>query len=164
MARKKPADLVHINLRLREDLRQQLEDAAKQRGVTLSTEIRMRLDDSFEREPTRKLEDICNDLDSVHRHLLAERLGLENFTRDLDGTCRDLTNTRRSLENACHDMETAWNRHAARLTRNEIEHDLITAIERGDNLKKIKELAHVWRIHADEIEPLYRPKTKKGDE
>jgi hypothetical protein len=82
MARKKPADLVHVNLRLREDLRQQLEDAAKERGVTLSTEIRMRLDDSFKREAQRGFEDILVDMQSSWASF-SNRLLRLSFEKDL---------------------------------------------------------------------------------
>jgi hypothetical protein len=59
---KQSTDLIHINLRMREDLRQQLENAAKQHNATLSNEIRWRLEDSFKRDTLRKLEDITYDM------------------------------------------------------------------------------------------------------
>jgi hypothetical protein len=59
---KRPTDLVHINLRLREDLRQQLENAAKQKNATLSNEIRWRIESSFSADRLRALEDIIYDM------------------------------------------------------------------------------------------------------
>jgi hypothetical protein len=59
---KQPTDLIHINLRMREDLRQQLETAAKQKNATLSNEIRWRIEDSFKADRLRALEDIIYDM------------------------------------------------------------------------------------------------------
>ena len=76
---KQSTDLIHINLRMREDLRQQLENAAKQHNATISNEIRWRLEDSFKRDTLRNLEDITDSMQICwarysNRHL---RLDLE---------------------------------------------------------------------------------------
>jgi hypothetical protein len=45
---RKPADTTHISLRIREDLRRKLEREAQKRRVSMNSEIRFRLEDSFE--------------------------------------------------------------------------------------------------------------------
>ena len=54
MARKKTA-IVNLTLRLREDLRRQLEREAKQKDQSLNAEIVSRLEQSFERVPADKV-------------------------------------------------------------------------------------------------------------
>ena len=43
MRRRKPNTNVQVNLRIKEELRRELEAAAKQRGITFSHEVRARL-------------------------------------------------------------------------------------------------------------------------
>jgi len=75
--KRKPSDLVHINLRLREDLRRQLEAAAKQRNATLSNEIRWRLEDSFKQDTLRVLEDVGYDMQVCWARFSARHLRLD---------------------------------------------------------------------------------------
>jgi hypothetical protein len=74
---RQPTDLIHVNLRLREDLRQQLETAAKQKNTTLSNEIRWRLEDSFQRETVRGFEDILYDMQVVWARFGARYMRLD---------------------------------------------------------------------------------------
>ena len=55
MARK-PADIVQPSLRIRDDLRRRLEQAAKKRGVSLNFEMTNRLKESFDREAHRTID------------------------------------------------------------------------------------------------------------
>jgi hypothetical protein len=61
MARK-PSDIVQPNLRIREDLRRQLEKAAKKRLVSLNYEMTARLKESFDREALVTLGGITEDM------------------------------------------------------------------------------------------------------
>jgi hypothetical protein len=51
-----------INLPIREDLYRKLEQAAAGHRFTLTNEIRIRLEDSFERDAKRELDDIALDM------------------------------------------------------------------------------------------------------
>jgi hypothetical protein len=62
MARK-PSDIVQPNLRIREDLRRQLEQAATKRGVSLNQEMNWRLRDSFDREALFTLGRVASDME-----------------------------------------------------------------------------------------------------
>jgi hypothetical protein len=55
MARRKPMQVVQVNLRLREALRRKLEAAARQRGVSLNFEMTDRLAKSFDQEEAKAL-------------------------------------------------------------------------------------------------------------
>jgi hypothetical protein len=59
---RKPHDTTHISLRLREELRRRLEQSAAQRRLTLTSEIRIRLEDSLDIEPESDLRAIVDDL------------------------------------------------------------------------------------------------------
>ena len=48
MRRRKPQTWVQVNLRIKEELRRQLETAAKENQVSFNEEVRARLADSFE--------------------------------------------------------------------------------------------------------------------
>lgn len=58
---RKPSDLIQFKVRMRESLRKRLEKAAAQRGVTLTYDIAMRLERSFELESVRTLDMIATD-------------------------------------------------------------------------------------------------------
>jgi HicB family len=76
MARK-PTAIAQLKLRLREDLRRRLEQAAKKQDVSLNHEITSRLRDSFDRADLTTLSRVAADMD-----LVAERLKrAENFMR-----------------------------------------------------------------------------------
>ena len=62
MARK-PSDIVQPNLRIREELRRQLEQAAQKRGVSLNQEMNWRLRDSFDREALFMLGRVASDME-----------------------------------------------------------------------------------------------------
>jgi hypothetical protein len=57
-----PHDIANINLRIREILRAKLEREAQRHRFSLNNEIRIRLEDSLERDATRVLDDIANDM------------------------------------------------------------------------------------------------------
>src|SRR5262245_16114572 len=58
-----PDQTVGINLRIRESLRRKIERAAEQRRLSLNSEIKFRLEDSFERKDiARSLSDLIDDL------------------------------------------------------------------------------------------------------
>jgi len=61
MARK-PSDIVQPNLRIREELRRRLEQAAKKRGVSINYEMTSRLKESFDREELYALGKITEDM------------------------------------------------------------------------------------------------------
>jgi Arc-like DNA binding domain len=63
MARKKPSDLIQYKVRIREDLRQRIEQAAKKRDVSINYEIRSRLEQSFDREELYSLSRIASDME-----------------------------------------------------------------------------------------------------
>jgi hypothetical protein len=48
---RKPVDIAHVNLRIREHLRQRLETAAKQNRISLNGEVMQRLEASLEEKP-----------------------------------------------------------------------------------------------------------------
>jgi ribosomal protein L18E len=48
---RKPVDIAHVNLRIREHLRQRLETAAKQNRISLNGEVMRRLEASLEEKP-----------------------------------------------------------------------------------------------------------------
>ena len=50
MAKRKKTDRVQLPIRMRESLRAQIEKAAKEKDVSINTEVVMRLDRSFERQ------------------------------------------------------------------------------------------------------------------
>jgi hypothetical protein len=61
---RQPHEPVQIKLRLAEPLRRKLEREAQRHHFTLNNEIRIRLEDSLEdKQPTRKLDDIAQDMD-----------------------------------------------------------------------------------------------------
>jgi hypothetical protein len=59
---RQPHEIANINLRIRETLRARLEREAKRHQFSLNNEIRIRLEDSFNRDATRVLDDIANDM------------------------------------------------------------------------------------------------------
>lgn len=61
MARK-PSDIVQPNLRIREELRRRLEQAAKKRGVSINYEMTSRLKESFDREELLTLYKVTEDM------------------------------------------------------------------------------------------------------
>ena len=56
---RKPIDIAHINLRIRESLRKKLAAEAKKHGFSLNNEIRARLEESFEREGLKSISEIA---------------------------------------------------------------------------------------------------------
>jgi Arc-like DNA binding domain len=53
---RKPADVAHINFRIREHLRRKLEAEAKRHQVSLNSEMHSRLEQSFEATPVAKIQ------------------------------------------------------------------------------------------------------------
>jgi hypothetical protein len=66
---RKLVDIAHVNLRIRESLRRKLEREAKKRRTSLNNEIRWRLEDSFEAQARRDLEEIAADLKTIDARL-----------------------------------------------------------------------------------------------
>jgi Arc-like DNA binding domain len=62
MARE-PSDLVQYKLRIREEVRGRLEQAAKKRGVSVNYEITSRIEDSFGRESLRTIDVVASGLE-----------------------------------------------------------------------------------------------------
>jgi hypothetical protein len=58
MAKRKKTDTVQLKLRIREELRRKLEQAAKGRDASLNNEMARRLDDSFESGITERLTEL----------------------------------------------------------------------------------------------------------
>lgn len=77
---RKPVDIAHINLRIRESLRRQIEREAKKNRTSLNSEIRLRLEYSLEQADRRDLETITADMKITWAHfrrlflLLEEKL------------------------------------------------------------------------------------------
>ena len=61
---RQPHDIVQAGVRLPESLRRKLEREAKRHHVSFNREVRMRLEDSLEKQDApRRLDDIAEDLD-----------------------------------------------------------------------------------------------------
>jgi hypothetical protein len=71
MARKF-SDIAQLKLRIREDLRRRLEQAAKKRDVSLNYEMTSRLAESFERSEMLKLGKITAELENVYTRYARE--------------------------------------------------------------------------------------------
>ncbi|MGO9049395.1 MAG: hypothetical protein ACLP19_27140 [Xanthobacteraceae bacterium] len=56
---RKPTEIVPTSLRIRESLRRRVEQAAAQRGVSFNYELTSRVQDTFDREAQRTLEDVA---------------------------------------------------------------------------------------------------------
>jgi hypothetical protein len=54
MAARKSTDMVHLKLRFREELRRQVEESAKNRELSLNSEVIRRLEESFENDNWRE--------------------------------------------------------------------------------------------------------------
>jgi hypothetical protein len=151
---KKATDVVHVNLRLHPALWKQLETAAKERDTTLSGEIRQRLEQSFRTELLRSLDNVRRDFEGV-------RSDLEENCSELIERLKDAT---RSLEDTRREMHTDWRLYSTRLLQLRLERELIVALERANDLQEIKNLARVWLINYDEVEPVHQHKSKKRGE
>jgi hypothetical protein len=74
---RQPHEIANINLRIRESLRRKLEREAKRHRFSLNTEIRLRLEDTLQRQAPRELELIAADIE-LHWARYADRhLALE---------------------------------------------------------------------------------------
>ena len=62
---RKPSEIIQVNLRMRERLRQRLEKQAKRHGVSLNYEMLSRIEQTFETENLRTLESIVEDQKNV---------------------------------------------------------------------------------------------------
>jgi Arc-like DNA binding dprotein len=61
---RKPADIAHVNLRIREHLRKRIEAAAKRNQVSLNSEVMQRLERSFEAETSQYLESLASKIEA----------------------------------------------------------------------------------------------------
>jgi hypothetical protein len=90
---RKPTDVIQINLRLRESLRRKLERSAAKHRSTLSNEIRIRLEDSFEdRSVKRDFTDLALDIENAWARFSARflRLDLEEQLATKLAECKEL--------------------------------------------------------------------------
>ena len=69
---RKPSDIAQLKLRIREDLRRRLEQAAKKRDVSLNFEMTDRLRASFDQEAHRKIDQIASGLENVWQRFARE--------------------------------------------------------------------------------------------
>jgi hypothetical protein len=92
----KPRPGVRINLPLREDLHRKLERAAAGHHFTLTNEIRIRLEDSFDRDTQRGYEEIFHDLEICWRRFSARflRMSLADELADAVAKGEDQTKIR----------------------------------------------------------------------
>jgi hypothetical protein len=83
---------VHLSLRLQEDLRQRLAREADAHRISLSKEIHLRLEDSFQRETVRNLEKIAVDMETCWLRFSARflRLDLEEVLAQKLAACKEL--------------------------------------------------------------------------
>jgi hypothetical protein len=79
---RKPSDIVQPNLRIREDLRRRLEQAAKKRGVSINAEMTERLRASFDQGDRVELSRITDGLNDVYKRL-ARDLAEQSRTQEL---------------------------------------------------------------------------------
>lgn len=70
MARK-PVDTRNFTLRMRESLGRKLEAAAQKNRHSLNNEIRIRLEDSFQRDARRTLDELAEDLKATWLRIAA---------------------------------------------------------------------------------------------
>jgi hypothetical protein len=118
MARKS-SDIAQLKLRIREDLRHRLEQAAKKRDVSLNYEMTSRLAESFERSEMLKLGKITAGLEDVYERFARE--GRDRLqTQELMSAAEELI---KQLPTAVQDREAvkraiAWVQEAiAAITR-----------------------------------------------
>jgi hypothetical protein len=69
---RKPVDIAHVNVRIREALRRKLAHEAEKHRTSLNNEIRIRLEDSLKAAALRDIEEIAADL-----KVIDARLGLK---------------------------------------------------------------------------------------
>jgi hypothetical protein len=83
---------VHLSLRLQENLRRRLEREAENHRISLSREIHLRLEDSFQRETNRNLEKLIVDMETCWLRFSARflRLDLEDVLAEKLAACREL--------------------------------------------------------------------------
>jgi hypothetical protein len=109
MPRKKPSDVTQIKIRVREDLRRQLEAAAKKRDVSINFEMTDRLKASFDQGDRIELSRITADLSGVYKRWA--RAGAEQSrTQELISAAEDLIEKVRkgeAVESAIEWVETA---------------------------------------------------------
>jgi len=74
---RKSVDIAHVNLRIRESLRKKLADEAEKHRFSLNTEIRVRLEASFERQAFGSLAESTAFLVAAHKRLDARLRGLD---------------------------------------------------------------------------------------
>jgi hypothetical protein len=79
---RKPSDIVQPNLRIREDLRRRLEQAAKKRGVSINAEMTERLRASFDQGDRIELSRITAGLNDVYGRF-ARDMAERSRTREL---------------------------------------------------------------------------------
>jgi hypothetical protein len=104
---RKPSDIVQPNLRIREDLRRRLEQAAKKRGVSLNFEMTDRLKASFDQGDLVKLNQVAANLENAYQRFAREgrdRLqtqelinAAENMIKQLPTDVQDREAVKRSI-------------------------------------------------------------------
>jgi hypothetical protein len=93
---RKPVDIAHVNLRIREHLRKRLEAAAKRNRISLNGEVMQRLEASFEEKPQVDIvtiNQVIGELEKAWARLAATREVLalvdQLTTKILDHNVRD---------------------------------------------------------------------------
>ncbi len=118
---RKPVDIAHVNLRIREHLRKRLETAAKRHQVSLNSEVMQRLETSFDDKARNDFVTIAQDI--------SLKIG------DLD-----LLTT---------EMENAWARFGASQELIALGNLMAEKIiDHGDRVEWVRDLAHLakeWR-------------------
>jgi Arc-like DNA binding domain len=74
---RKPADIAHVNLRIREHLRRKLEAEAKRHQVSLNSEVMQRLEASFEDKAR-------NDFTTIAQDISLRMTDLDQLTREME--------------------------------------------------------------------------------
>jgi hypothetical protein len=116
---RKPVDIAHVNLRIRENLRKKLADEARKHRFSLNNEIRIRLEESFEREGFQSIAKIAAQL--------AETQKVFQSLAETSANLTDPPNAREGLKHAALLV--------GRLTHDELLRDtdaLLTAIEQDE--------------------------------
>jgi Arc-like DNA binding domain len=62
---RKESALLDYKLRIRESLRRRLAQSAERRGISMNAEMTRRLEESFDQERTRSLDDVAQKLNNV---------------------------------------------------------------------------------------------------
>jgi hypothetical protein len=137
---RKPADVAHINFRIREHLRRKIETAAKRHQVSLNSEMHARLEASFD-DQTR------NDFATIAQDISLRMADLDQLTSEMEAAWARLEATREMI--ALGDLMAS---------------EILDHGERLEWVKALAGLAHHWkRLHAAAELPLRKAKPTGGN-